>query len=112
MPKAAVIHHTLNSPGGESTVAIETIESLYELGYEVELVTVQPPDLDGISKSYGKKIHIATIKSLLPFKLNYFGFHQWILRILMLLSIHMEMLCLIGFQAMCHISCTFTFQHF
>src|SRR5215208_5909148 len=106
MPKAAVIHHTLNSPGGESTVAIETIESLYELGYEVELVTVQPPDLDGISKSYGKKIHIATIKSLLPFKLNYFGVYQ------RLLSIHMEMLCLIGFQAMCHISCTFTFQHF
>jgi hypothetical protein len=82
MPKAAVIHHTLNSPGGESTVAIETIESLYELGYEVELVTVQPPDLDGISKSYGKKIHIATIKSLLPFKLNYFGVYQRLLTML------------------------------
>src|SRR5215213_8887917 len=82
MPKAAVIHHTLNSPGGESTVAIETIESLYELGYEVELVTVQPPDLDGISKSYGKKIHIARIKSLLPFKLNYFGVYQRLLTML------------------------------
>ena len=54
MRKAVVIHHTLNSPGGESTVAIETIECLYELGYEVELLTVQPPDLDSISKSYGK----------------------------------------------------------
>jgi glycosyltransferase involved in cell wall biosynthesis len=80
--KAVVIHHTLNSPGGESTVAIETIESLYELGYEVELVTVQPPDLDGISKSYGKKIHIARIKSLLPFKLNYFGVYQRLLTML------------------------------
>jgi glycosyltransferase involved in cell wall biosynthesis len=82
MPKASVIHHTLNSLGGESTVAIETIESLYELGYEVELVTVQPPDLDGISKSYGKKIHIARIKSLLPFKLNYFGVYQRLLTML------------------------------
>src|SRR5215203_2915529 len=82
MPKAAVIHHTLNSPGGESTVAIETIESLYELGYEVELVTVQPPDLDSISRAYGKKIHIGRIKSLLPFKLNYFGIYQRLLTML------------------------------
>ena len=80
--KAVVIHHTLNSPGGETTVAIETIESLNELGYEVELVTVQPPDLDSITKSYGKKIHIARIKSLLPFKLNYFGVYQRLLTML------------------------------
>lgn len=82
MRKAVVIHHTLNSPGGESTVAIETIESLYELGYDVELVTVQPPDLNSISRSYGKKIHIARIKSLLPFKLNYFGVYQRLLTML------------------------------
>src|SRR3712207_8316417 len=56
--KAVVIHHTLNSLGGETTVAIETIESLYELGYEVDLVTVQPPDLDTLVRSYGKKIHV------------------------------------------------------
>jgi glycosyltransferase involved in cell wall biosynthesis len=80
--KAVVIHHTLNSLGGETTVAIETIESLYELGYEVELVTVQPPDLDRITKSYGKKIHIARIRSLLPFKLNYFGVYQRLLTML------------------------------
>jgi hypothetical protein len=36
-------------------VAIETIESLYELGYEVEYVTFQPPDLDSISRAYGKR---------------------------------------------------------
>ncbi len=82
MRKAVVIHHTLNSPGGESTVAIETIECLYELGYEVELLTVQPPDLDSIGKSYGKKIHISRIKSLLPFKLNYFGVYQRLLTML------------------------------
>lgn len=80
--KAVVIHHTLNSLGGETTVAIETIESLYELGYEVDLVTVQPPDLDTLAKSYGKKIHIARTKSLLPFKLNYFGVYQRLLTLL------------------------------
>jgi glycosyltransferase involved in cell wall biosynthesis len=82
MRKAVVIHHTLNTLGGETTVAIETIESLYQLGYEVELVTVQPPDLERIAKSYGKKIHIAQTKSLLPFKLNYFGVYQRLLTML------------------------------
>ncbi len=82
MRKAVVIHHTLNSLGGETTVAIETIESLYELGYEVELVTVQPTDFDRIAKSYGKKIRISGAKSLLPFKLNYFGVYQRLLTLL------------------------------
>jgi glycosyltransferase involved in cell wall biosynthesis len=82
MSKAVVIHHTLNSLGGETTVAIETIESLYELGYDVELVTIQPPDLDSISRAYGKKIHIGRIRSLLPFKLNYFGIYQRLLTML------------------------------
>jgi glycosyltransferase involved in cell wall biosynthesis len=82
MTKAIVIHHTLNTLGGETTVAIETIESLYELGYEVELVTVQPPDLDSISRAYGKKIRIGRTKSLLPFKLNYFGIYQRLLTML------------------------------
>ena len=82
MRKAVVIHHTLNTLGGETTVAIETIESLYELGYEVEFVTVQPPDLNSISRAYGKKIHIGSIKSLLPFKLNYFGVYQRLLTML------------------------------
>jgi glycosyltransferase involved in cell wall biosynthesis len=82
MNKAVVIHHTLNTLGGETTVAIETIKSLYELGYDVELVTVQPPDLDSLSRAYGKKIHIARIRSLLPFKLNYFGIYQRVLTML------------------------------
>jgi alpha-1,2-mannosyltransferase len=82
MSKAVVIHHTLNTLGGETTVAIETIESLYELGYDVELVTIQPPDLDSISRAYGKKIRIGRVKTLLPFKLNYFGIYQRLLTML------------------------------
>jgi hypothetical protein len=42
--RAVVIHHMLNAPGGETTVALETIQSLFELGYDVELVTVQKPN--------------------------------------------------------------------
>jgi glycosyltransferase involved in cell wall biosynthesis len=82
MRKAVVIHHTLNTLGGETTLALETIESLYELGYEVELVTVQPPDLNSISRAYGRKIHVGRIKSLLPFKVNYFGVYQRLLTVL------------------------------
>jgi alpha-1,2-mannosyltransferase len=80
--KAAVIHHTLNSPGGETTVAIETIELLHDLGYEVELVTVQAPDLEGIAKAYGKRVHVDRTVSLLPFKMSYFGIYQRLLTLL------------------------------
>ena len=80
--RAVVIHHTLNAPGGESTIAIETIESLYELGYEVELVTVQKPNLEDLAKIYGKKIHIGKIKSLIPFKMNYFSLYQRLLMVI------------------------------
>lgn len=77
--KAVVIHHSLNTPGGEATVAIETIRSLHELGYIVELVTVQKPDVENITKAYGKKIPINSIRSLFPFKINYFGIYQKLL---------------------------------
>jgi alpha-1,2-mannosyltransferase len=79
MGKAVLIHHTLNTLGGETTVAIETIESLHQLGYEVKLVTVQPPDLERIEKSYGKKVRVEQITSVLPFKLQYFSLYQRLL---------------------------------
>lgn len=79
MKKAAVIHHTLNSPGGEATVAIETIESLHEMGYKVSLITVQKPDLDFIAKAYGKTIPVSDVYSLVPFKMNYLGIYQRLL---------------------------------
>jgi glycosyltransferase involved in cell wall biosynthesis len=77
--KATVIHHSLNTPGGEATLAIETIQSLHELGYKVELITVQKPKLEDITKAYGKSIPINNIKSLFPFKINYFGIYQRLL---------------------------------
>jgi hypothetical protein len=42
---AVVVHHNLNTPGGEATVAIETIQLLNDLGYDVHLVTTQKPNI-------------------------------------------------------------------
>jgi alpha-1,2-mannosyltransferase len=80
--KAVVIHHNLNIPGGEATVAIETIQSLYELGYDVELITVQKPDLESIAKAYGKRLVIRKVKHLFPLKIKYFGIYQRLLTII------------------------------
>ena len=77
--KAVVLHHTLNSPGGESSFAIETINSLSRLGYDIELVTVQKPNLELISKKYGKILPIKKIKFISPFGMNYFGIYQRLL---------------------------------
>lgn len=81
--KAAVIHHTLNTLGGETTVAIDTIESLHELGYDVDLISVQPTDLEGVAKAYGKTMPVKNTISLLPFKLSYFGIYQKLMTVLL-----------------------------
>ncbi len=80
--KASVIHHTINSLGGEASVALETIEALYELGYEVELITVQKPNLNRIFKAYGKSVHVKHVKPLFPFKFSGFGIYQRLLTVM------------------------------
>jgi len=86
--KAVVIHHTLNSAGGESSFAIETIYSLSKLGYDVELVTVQKPDLKLITKTYGKELPVKKIRSIIPFKMNVFGIYQRLLTVLSSLNLN------------------------
>jgi glycosyltransferase involved in cell wall biosynthesis len=80
--KAVVIHHTLNSAGGETSFAIETIYSLSKIGYEIELITVDKPNLKLLSKIYGKELSIKKIRSLFPFKMNFFGIYQRLLTII------------------------------
>lgn len=80
--KAAVINHTLNTLGGETTVATDAIESLHELGYDVDLVTVQPPDLERVAKAYGKDLPVKHTISFLSFKANYFGICQKLITVL------------------------------
>src|SRR5687767_8559244 len=77
--KAVVIHHNLNSPGGERVVALETIQSLVELGYEVDLITAQKPNLEDLAVTYGKKITVNKVRSLFPGKITYFGIYQRLL---------------------------------
>ena len=77
--KAVVLHHTLNSRGGESSFAIETINTLSRLGYDIELITVQKPNLEIISKTYGKMPPIKSTKYISPFGLNCFGIYQRLL---------------------------------
>src|SRR5687767_13368244 len=77
--KAVVLHHTLNSRGGESSFAIETINTLSKLGYDIELITVQKPNLEIISKTYGKMPPIKSTKYISPFGLNCFGIYQRLL---------------------------------
>ena len=77
--KAVVLHHTLNSRGGESSFAIETINSLSKLGYDIELITVQKPNLELISKTYGKMPPIKNVKYISPFSINCLGIYQRLL---------------------------------
>jgi hypothetical protein len=72
--RAVVIHHNLNTPGGKATVAIETIQCLHELGFDVELLTVQKPDLKRLTRVYGKRIQLDRIMAILPFKMDFFAY--------------------------------------
>jgi glycosyltransferase involved in cell wall biosynthesis len=85
--RAVVIHHNLNTPGGEATVAIETMQCLSELGFDVELLTVQRPDLKRLTRAYGKEIRVDRIREILPFKMDFFGMYQRLLTILSSLNL-------------------------
>jgi glycosyltransferase involved in cell wall biosynthesis len=43
---------------------------------------VQKPNLEDLAKIYGKKIHIRKIRSLIPFKMNYFSLYQRLLMVI------------------------------
>lgn len=77
--KAVVLHHTLNSRGGESSFTIETINSLSKLGYDIELVTVQKPNFELLSKTYGKRPLIKKVRYIFPLSINCFGIYQRLL---------------------------------
>lgn len=77
--KAYLFHHNINSAGGELTVALETLKALEENGFNIQLNTIEKPNFHDISKSYGRHISNVTYKSLLPFRLRYFGIYQRLL---------------------------------
>jgi alpha-1,2-mannosyltransferase len=85
--KAVVLHHNLNNVGGEASLAINTIESLYKIGYDVDLVTIQKPDLEMIAKNYGKRLTLENVRCLFPFKISYLGIYQ---RLLLATPMHLD----------------------
>lgn len=63
---ANVVHTSLNARGGGERLAIATIRALSSMGIDVELVTVEKPDMALIHDAYGTGIdrHLKKIRTL------------------------------------------------
>lgn len=72
----AVLHHSLNRPGGETTVALQIIDSLYHIGYNIRLISVEKLDYEGVARAYGKHVPARNSRYLIPFELGCFGLYQ------------------------------------
>jgi len=53
---ASVVHTSLNARGGGERLSIATIKALSAMGAEVELATVEKPDMALIRDAYGASI--------------------------------------------------------
>lgn len=54
---ANVVHISLNARGGAERLAVATIQALSSMAIDVELVTVEKPDMVSIRDAYGTDIH-------------------------------------------------------
>ncbi len=61
-----MVHYSFKVMGGAERVALDTIEALQEMGFEVTLVTVHRPDLNAIAKTYQMNLEIGKIRFLFP----------------------------------------------
>lgn len=52
--KAKIIHDNLNAGGGSERLAFATIELLNEIGFKVDLLTLQKPNLQEIKSDFGR----------------------------------------------------------
>jgi glycosyltransferase involved in cell wall biosynthesis len=53
MKRAKVIHDNLNAGGGSERLAFTTIELLNEMGFVIDLATLQKPNLKEVEKDFG-----------------------------------------------------------
>lgn len=53
MKRAKVIHDNLNAGGGSERLAFTTIELLNEMGFVVDLATLQKPNLKEVENDFG-----------------------------------------------------------
>lgn len=54
--KANVIHTDLDPCGGAEQVAIATLQALVEMGMQVDLTVVRPPDLKRLENAFGRRV--------------------------------------------------------
>ncbi len=52
--KVALVHHSLNIPGGAERLCLTTIEALKKKGYNVTLVTVEKTNWDLVRRNFGE----------------------------------------------------------
>src|SRR6478736_256853 len=77
-----VVHHSLEGKGGSGRLAINTIETLNDMGLKVTLIISQKPDFNKIKETYNKDVQVDTVKSIFPIGLGAFGIYQRILTLL------------------------------
>ena len=53
MKRAKIVHDNLNAGGGSERLAFATIELLNEMGFAVDLTTLQKPNLERAEKDFG-----------------------------------------------------------
>lgn len=77
-----VVHHSLEGKGGSGRLAVNTIETLNDMGFNVTLIISQKPDFKKIQRTYNKDIQVDKIKSIFPIGFSAFGIYQRILTML------------------------------
>lgn len=68
--RAIVVHHSLSEFGGAELVAVAVIETLHEMGFEIELVTVEKPKNEMLRRIFDAKLDVKSIHCVLPSNLR------------------------------------------
>ena len=75
MARVAVLHVNMNACGGADLLALAVVESLQELGFEVDLVVMEPTDWERVWRILGRRVKPDRELSLLPFRVTVFGIY-------------------------------------
>lgn len=73
--RAAVVHGTMNACGGGELLALAVIESLQELGFEVDLVVMEPTEWGRVWGILGRRVKPDRELPLFPFRVKAFGIY-------------------------------------
>ena len=70
--KIAVMHHSLNIPGGAERLCLAVVEALRRKGHEVTLITVEKTDWSLVQRNFGNVIMPNNEDYLTGFQLSKF----------------------------------------